>query len=125
MMKLLKRIPYWYLLVLPYVSLYFGAALNQLVMLVNGNTMPVYFPKSIYSDVCSDPSFLVQQGDVVHTCMTHMTHLKFQCDWISLGNPVPMLIMSPGDIFIFLYEMAVPLCFYLWIVLIINKHLTR
>jgi hypothetical protein len=124
-MKLLKRIPYWYLLVLPYVSLYLGVAMNQLVMLVNGNQMPVYFPASIYDYECGDPTFLLQGGDVVHTCMTHATHLKFLCDWIMLGNPVPVYIMSPGDIFIFLYEMAVPLAFYFWVILNINRQLTK
>lgn len=121
MFKLIKRVPYWYLLVVPYVSLYFGIACNQLALVVNGNQMPVYFPASMQNDVCSDPTYLAQNGDLIHSCMTHSTHLKFLCDWIVLGNPTPTYIMSPGDIFIFLYELAVPLCFYIWMILVINK----
>ena len=120
--KLIKKLPYLPVLIGPYVSLYLGMALNQIVMLANGNQMPVYFPKSLWGDVCSDPGYLATQGDLVHTCMNTSTHLKFLADWISLGNPVPVLIMSPGDIFIFLYEAVIPFAFYVWLALFVVKY---
>ena len=124
-LNFLKRIPHWYLLVGPYISLYFGMALNQLAIVANGNNMPVRFPQSAWETVCSDPTYLYMQGDVVHTCMTTATHLKFLCDWITIGNPVPEYIMSPGDLFIFLYEMAVPVALYLWIAFMVKEGMTR
>jgi hypothetical protein len=115
-----ERVPYWYLLAIPYASLYFGIALNQLVMVVNHNQMPVDWPQSLWDAECSDPTTMAQQGDLIHSCMTHATHLKFLCDWIVLGNPGIDGIMSTGDLFIFLYDLLVPLTFYIWVVLVIK-----
>lgn len=118
----IKRVPYWYLLVLPFVSEYFGAALNQLALVVNNNQMPVDFPRSMWGDVCADPTNLAAFDDLIHSCMTPSTHLKFLCDWIVIGNPKPDFIMSPGDIFMLLAEAAVPFTIYLWMVLMVKDY---
>lgn len=120
LLKALKRIPYWYLLILPYAAVYFGMGLNQLALAVNHEQMPVAFPASEYHQVCDDPTTLMQNGDTVHSCMNEHTRLRFLCDWIVIGNPQADYIMSPGDIFIFLYEASMPLFLYLWIALIIR-----
>jgi hypothetical protein len=87
------------LAVAPIVALYFGIALNQLALVTNGGQMPVLVPGGCVAEE------LAQDGeDTIHTCMTPQTHLKFLCDWIEIGNPRPVYIMSPGDCFEFLYD---------------------
>lgn len=82
-----------WLLLAPLISILVGITLNVLVMAVNGGQMPVQFPGG-----CANMQSLGE--DLIHTCMTHTTHLKFLCDWIVLDGGVA----SPGDMFIFLYE---------------------
>lgn len=121
-----KYLPkYWYLLALPIVAMYFGSAMNELALVVNGNQMPVFLPASMW-EICSDPiRAFGQAGDTIHSCMTHATHLKFLCDWIVLGNPNPDMIMSPGDVFIFLgYYLQMPAMFA-WFALVWRNHIAK
>lgn len=116
------RIPYWPLIAVPYALLYFGVGLNQLVIVANHNQMPVDLPASMWQ-VCADPiSPFIDDNDTIHSCMTKSTHLKILCDWIILGNPTPELIMSPGDVFIFLYEWLVGFIWYVWFSLVVRDY---
>jgi|ERR1700747_3581360 len=90
-MDAIRSVPYYEFLLYPGVSLFVGLGLNALVMAVNGGQMPVQYPGG-----CGDGF----GDDIIHSCMTHATHLKFLCDWIVIQSG----IASPGDMFIFLYE---------------------
>lgn len=122
LVSLIKKIPYWYVLVIPYAALYLGIGMNQLALVTNHNQMPVDWPQSMWAQCEADPvAPQAEQGDLVHSCMTEKTHLKFLCDWIMIGNPTPDYIMSPGDIFIFTYEMIAPYMYFLWFVLMVKE----
>lgn len=88
---------YLWLLYTPILALYLGMVSNALVMAVNHAQMPVLWPGGD-NDTCQ--TTLAAQEDMVHSCMTHATHLKILADWIVVSEG----IASPGDMGIFFYE---------------------
>lgn len=107
------KIPYWYILLGPWLAMYLGAFTNQLAIAVNHGHMPV-----LYGSCDMLNALLDYTQDAVHTCMTHKDHLKFLCDWINLGNSVA----SPGDMLIWLGAMFTFPGLISWISLVLKDH---
>lgn len=84
-----NAIPHKFLLLGPQVIFWFGAFLNQLVMVFNGSVMPVQVPGGC-------PVDSGELLDFVHSCMTSGTHLKFLADIINVHDG----IASVGDLFL-------------------------
>jgi hypothetical protein len=103
----LPKIPFATFLLGPTVCEYVGAALNQIVMGVNGAMMPVLFPDGWNYSV-----------DGRHTPMTAATHLKFLGDWLNLQSA----ILSPGDLLIMLGDTMILPGLLVWATLMIAKH---
>lgn len=82
------RIPYASLLLGPAALFAVGFTLNALVMAANHAQMPVLMP----GGDCK----LIDAEDLIHTCMTAATHLKFLSDWIVVRHSG---IWSIGDFF--------------------------
>jgi hypothetical protein len=78
---------------LSYASAQVGSALNQIVVMVNGGRMPVY-----YGFLANHP-FII---DARHEAMTAASKLKFLCDYIQYGG----YINSPGDMMIDMGEIS-------------------
>ena len=43
MWKLIKKVPYWYLIAIPLLATFLGAASNQAVLIANGDKFPVMY----------------------------------------------------------------------------------
>ena len=82
-----------WILITPYVLLYTGAGLNQLVLIANGDKFPVMIDKD-HPKFPLDPQhpgyFL---GDDTHCVMTNKTHLNFLADIFDFHDAT----MSIGD----------------------------
>jgi hypothetical protein len=91
----IPKISYWPLLLGPWLSFGLGLVMNALVMAVNNGQMPVQFPGG-----CPVGGF---GDDIIHSCMTSTTHLKFLCDWIVIRG---VGIASPGDFFEWAWELT-------------------
>lgn len=105
-------IPYWYLLVGPVALYWTGFAMNTLVMVCNGNQMPVFAPEACIQIFLS--------GDFIHSCGTSATHLKILSDWIIIRSANG--VFSPGDM---LEMFADKITFYgyiAWAALMIKSH---
>ena len=100
------KIPFVSFLVGPQLTLYIGAAFNQLAMAANGGAMPVLMPG------CSTSS-----DDWRHQCMTAATHLKFLSDWINLHS----VIASVGDLLIWAGDKLTVPCLIIWATLVIRE----
>lgn len=107
-MKFLK-VPYWPLLVGPFLSYGFGFALNALVMALNHSSMPVHMPVGLEVD----------PEDWIHSAMTTATHLKFLADWIVIRGSG---IASPGDFLIWAGDWAHIPAFFVWLTLMVKDH---
>lgn len=69
----------WPLLLLPFLIMYAGVGLNQLVIAANHGSMPVAIPPCF-----ADGAAPGAQLDPVHACITPQTHLKLLSDlWIT------------------------------------------
>lgn len=104
----MRKIPYFWLLAAPYLAFAVGFILNGIVVFANHHQMPVY-------PVGGDCSFL-DADDLVHSCMTTHTHLKFLADWIVSGEGVS----SIGDAFMDAFRATQIYVFLVWIVLIVR-----
>jgi hypothetical protein len=102
------KIPYWYLLLGPTFLFYLGGLFNLGVMALNHGQMPVLIP----TDIASQFDF-----DARHVLMTSATHLKFFCDWLSLGDGVA----SPGDLLLWLSQSISAPCLAVWVALMIKE----
>jgi hypothetical protein len=83
----LPKIPYWPLLLGPYMLYALGYAMNALVCAVNHAAMPV-LPGYIPAPAIGADS------DTIHVAMTVHTHLKFLADWVVING---LGMGSPGD----------------------------
>jgi hypothetical protein len=101
------KIPFATFLAGPTLSYAVGAALNQLVMGVNGAMMPVLFPDGWHYSI-----------DGVHTPMTPATHLRILGDWLNFHAA----ILSPGDLLIMLGDAVFLPGLLVWATLMIAKH---
>jgi hypothetical protein len=106
----IPRIPYWELLIGPWLALGLGFLSNALVMAANGGQMPVLMPPG-FGGIPAD--------DWIHCVMTAQTHLKFLADWIVIRD---MGIASPGDFLEWAYELSVTPLFVAWGALTLKKH---
>ena len=112
------KIPHLKWLIGPWVLFGIGFALNAIVMAANGGQMPVLIP----GGDCS----LLGERDIIYSCMTHATHLKFLADWIV--TPHPVQVASPGDYLERACEGTALPAFVVWMSLMIrdaNDKLTR
>lgn len=120
-MKLLKRIPYWYLIVVPVLLLVLGAVSNQLVLIANGGRFPVLLNPAQIVFFMQDSGKVVNgisYLDEVHTVMRHEDHLKFLADIINLGHAG---VLSIGDLFIELGQFLWDFGPVMWLGLAIRK----
>jgi hypothetical protein len=101
------KIPYWPILLCPWLSYAAGFVLNAIVMAFNGGQMPTLWPGG-----CT--TFEV---DMMHVCMTHASHLKFLADWIVIRDTG---IASPGDFFIWAAQYTQDWLLYVWIALVVK-----
>lgn len=80
------RIPYAALLYIPIIMKFLGAMSNFIVLAFNNGQMPVLMAGGCLNFDGGD--------DIVHTCMSHVSHLKFFSDWMHLRGEG---YCSPGD----------------------------
>jgi len=107
----MPRIPYGYLLLGPSIASAVGFLSNAIVMGVNNGAMPV-----LYSGGC--PAFNERYGDdILHSCMTHATHLKVLADWIMIRG---LGAASPGDFLEWLYDVTYVPSLVAWAALILR-----
>jgi hypothetical protein len=102
------KIPYWPILFGPMIAFAIGFGLNALVMAVNQNQMPVFIPNG-----CQPIA------DMIHSCMTPGTHLKFLADWIVLTDD---LVASPGDLLVWFSEKSWYVTQIIWACLVIRDY---
>lgn len=105
------KVPYWYFLFGPFILIALGFTMNEIVMALAHGTMPVQWPTG-----CD-----AMPVDDVHSCMTHLTHLKFLADWIN----VPDGVASPGDFLIWAYQYSVIPSLIAWLALILKDAQTE
>ncbi len=105
----IPRIPYWPLLLGPWLSLGLGFLLNFVVMGVNNGWMPVQVPG------CTGGEALSQ----IHRCMAHADHLKFLADWLVIRG---LGIASIGDVFEWAYQATQFPAMIIWLTLILKDH---
>lgn len=104
------RIPYWYLLLIPYIAFALGFAMNTMATAFNGSQMPVLG--------CSS-TFVIDADDIHHVCMTAATHLKILTDWIFIPG---LGTASPGDLLeMVMYDLGLPAMFG-WVALVIRDY---
>lgn len=110
-MKIPKiKIPYWPLIAGPWLLFGLGFISNAIVMAVNNGQMPVQFPGG-----CPEGGF---GEDIIHSCMTHATHLKFLADWVVIRG---VGIASPGDFLEWLCEATYLPALYAWFALVVKE----
>jgi len=111
-LRVLRQIPRLILLIGPTLSFAFGFFLNSIVMAANKGQMPVLWP----GGRCTDAE---QMGvDIWHSCFVPTIHLKFLADWI----PYDKGMMSPGDLFILLWDATLWPCLIIWATLMIYEY---
>jgi Family of unknown function (DUF5317) len=130
-MKYLRRFPYWYLLLVPILAIYLGAACNQAVFLANAGKFPVRMNAAWMDMKCSTkgmdpdeiadiPSSSCKVGgemlDERHSIMGPNSNLKFLGDIFNLGN-----MYSVGDGLIYLGSWLQTFCPFMWIALALRK----
>ena len=103
------RIPYAALLLGPSLLFAIGFALNAFVMAANHGQMPVLWPGG---GCIIDPD-----KDLLHSCMTAGTHLKFLADWIVIRG---LGIASPGDFGEWACDAALWPAITAWVALVIK-----
>ena len=103
-----KKIIEFCLLTVPAGMYALGFWLNQLVIAANGGTMPVLVANCTANDM---------DGDRIHACMTHASHLKFLADWINLH----VAIASPGDLLLWFGDYLMVPCLALFLYSILTR----
>lgn len=82
--------------------------MNLIAMAANHGTMPVLWPAG-----CA-----LWDSDVLHSCMTKDSHLKWMSDWLVLKG---LGVASLGDILVLWSEYIKIPFLYVWIVLVIKE----
>ena len=140
MFEKLKKLPYWYLIAIPLLLTFMGAASNQAVLIANGDTFPVMVNAEKIQKWCApvedaDPLAAIIHAithqpapdlnscagggvflDGVHTIMQPKDHLKFLADIFDLGS-----IYSIGDFGIILGRWMWDWSLSAWVVLVLRK----
>lgn len=105
-----------YLLAAPFVCAYSGAAMNQAVLIANGGKFPVMLNERV---VETEVFGKVDKGgymDSIHCRMTRKTRLNWLADYINLKA----VILSPGDILIYIGEYLSQFSTLVWMTLMIS-----
>lgn len=105
----LRKFPYLWLIAVPVLSIFLGAASNQVVLVANHGKFPVMINDAFYAKFCTippdaDPELIAmippiaclkggQMIDEVHSIMGPNSHLKLLSDIFPLGDA----IYSVGD----------------------------
>jgi hypothetical protein len=55
MFKFIKKLPYWYLIAIPLLLTFMGAASNQAVLIANGDKFPVLVNNERIEEMCKPP----------------------------------------------------------------------
>lgn len=116
MQKIVKffRITMLWVLLLPVVCTFIGAASNQAVLISNGDRFPVLMNASVRSKEYVDANGML---DKEHCIMTHATHLNALADIIDTQDAW----MSIGDIFIEIGIWLAAFCPFVWLALVVQK----
>lgn len=87
-----------YIIAIPILFMFLGAASNQIVLLANHDTFPVHVSQARIEDFTNDDAVNLPDGTVMldkeHCLMTSKTHLNFLADVIDLKDRY----VSIGDI---------------------------
>ena len=116
MQKIVKffRITMLWVLLLPGVCMFIGAASNQAVLISNGDKFPVLINASVISQGDVDANGML---DKTHCIMTHATHLNALADIIDTHDAW----ISIGDIFIKIGLWLAAFCPFVWLALVVQK----
>ena len=116
MQKIVKffRITMLWVLLLPGVCMFIGAASNQAVLISNGDKFPVLMNASVISKEDVDANGML---DKEHCIMTHATHLNALADIIDTHDAW----ISIGDIFIKIGLWLAAFCPFVWLALVVQK----
>ena len=116
MQKIVKffRITMLWVLLLPGVCMFIGAASNQAVLISNGDRFPVLMNASVISKEDVDANGML---DKEHCIMTHATHLNALADIIDTHDAW----ISIGDIFIKIGLWLAAFCPFVWLALVVQK----
>jgi len=128
------RASFLWLLLLPYILIYTGAASNQLVLIANGDKFPVMVnayniarfeaQEKQREITAADEDFIPLPNDMldsVHCIMTHQTHLNFLADVFDLKDGT----YSIGDFGIIAGEQGADIIPFVWLGLIIYREKQR
>ncbi len=130
-MKVLRKFPYWYLIVVPILLICLGVMSNQAVLVANHGKFPVMLNPSWMARVCAPispddedydlvPAVSCRKGgemiDKTHSVMEPNSHLKALSDIFPLGS-----IYSIGDAFIELGLWLYSSTPFMWLALTIRK----
>ena len=116
-----KYLPYWYLLLGPWMFYWLGAVSNIVVVTANHQRMPVRY----LDDEC--PEGLMKDPDMLHTCFTKDTHLKVLADWLRVPgrNPDSISFTSIGDLLLTVGEQSWLAGLAAWVALILRDRYKR
>jgi hypothetical protein len=103
-------VTYLWILLLPYAVSFAGTASNQLVLIANGEAMPVEINDAMASQFLSP-------DDPIHIRMTNRTHLNAFADIFNFHDEID----SVGDLLLNLGEWLSGFSYYVWIALIVRK----
>jgi len=131
-MKILQKLPYWYLLVVPILLFCLGVASNQAVLIANHGKFPVMLNAIQYERHCSlqglEPDDIAlmpadacakggQMIDPAHSVMGPNSNLKLLSDIFPIGRN----IYSLGDGLLYLGDWLLSFTPYMWLALVIRK----
>ena len=105
----MRRIPHWPFLVVPALSFALGFLLNKITMAFNGGQMPVLMPGGCANGL----------DDMLHSCMTHASHLRWLADWAFVNG---LGVASPGDLLIWIGQGTWDYAFVVWVAFIVYDH---
>jgi hypothetical protein len=113
-MQFIRKTMLW-LLLLPTIMGFVGAASNQLVLFVNNDKFPVMVnQKHLHSFGDADADGMM---DDIHCVMTHQTHLNFLADIFDFHHS----IQSIGDLLMTWSDEYGLFAWVMWAVLMIKK----
>ena len=109
-----------WILLLPQVVTFVGAASNQLVLIANHDKFPV-MANTVKAHEFSPDAVVMPDGTVMlddtHCLMTSKTHLNVLADIFDFHNETD----SIGDLLLHLGEWLSGFCLYVWIEIVIFK----
>lgn len=120
MFRFLRSTALWILL-LPYASIFLGAASNQLVLNANGDTFPVRVNAVKVHKYASEDAALGPDGtiylDDTHVVMTSQTHLNWMADILDFHDGT----YSVGDLLVEFGGWLQTFSIYVWIAVVCGR----